>query len=81
MLTLCLHYSEWPTIPQIYLKGEFIGGCDIILGMHQSGELTSVRRLSATKSNASLTWSTLQMLQEKDVLPKEQAQPTDAGAS
>ena len=33
-------YSNWPTIPQIYFKGEFIGGCDILLQMHQSGELT-----------------------------------------
>lgn len=32
-------YSEWPTIPQIYIKGEFIGGCDILLNMHQSGDL------------------------------------------
>jgi monothiol glutaredoxin len=32
-------YSEWPTIPQVYVKGEFIGGCDIILNMHQSGDL------------------------------------------
>ncbi|KDE02839.1 monothiol glutaredoxin [Microbotryum lychnidis-dioicae p1A1 Lamole] len=32
-------YSEWPTIPQLYVKGEFVGGCDIVLGMHQSGEL------------------------------------------
>ncbi|KAG7571442.1 hypothetical protein FFLO_00625 [Filobasidium floriforme] len=32
-------YSEWPTIPQVYVKGEFVGGCDIILSMHQSGEL------------------------------------------
>ncbi|CDZ97688.1 glutaredoxin-related protein [Phaffia rhodozyma] len=32
-------YSEWPTIPQVYLKGEFLGGCDILLGMHSSGEL------------------------------------------
>ncbi|KAK7466285.1 monothiol glutaredoxin grx5 [Stygiomarasmius scandens] len=32
-------FSEWPTIPQLYVKGEFIGGCDILLGMHQSGEL------------------------------------------
>ena len=32
-------YSNWPTIPQIYFKGEFIGGCDILLQMHQSGEL------------------------------------------
>ncbi|KAI9637966.1 thioredoxin-like protein [Dioszegia hungarica] len=32
-------YSEWPTIPQVYIKGEFVGGCDIVLSMHQSGEL------------------------------------------
>jgi len=32
-------YSEWPTIPQVYVNGEFVGGCDILLGMHQSGEL------------------------------------------
>lgn len=32
-------YSEWPTIPQLYVNGEFIGGCDIITSMHESGEL------------------------------------------
>ncbi|KIL65617.1 hypothetical protein M378DRAFT_49903, partial [Amanita muscaria Koide BX008] len=32
-------YAEWPTIPQVYVNGEFVGGCDIVLGMHQSGEL------------------------------------------
>ena len=32
-------YSNWPTIPQIYLGGEFVGGCDIFLQMHQNGEL------------------------------------------
>ncbi|KAI9016537.1 thioredoxin-like protein [Phycomyces nitens] len=32
-------YSEWPTIPQVYVKGEFVGGCDIMLNMHQSGDL------------------------------------------
>jgi len=32
-------FSNWPTIPQIYFDGEFIGGCDILLQMHQSGEL------------------------------------------
>ena len=32
-------YSDWPTIPQVYFKGEFIGGCDILLQMHQNGEL------------------------------------------
>ena len=32
-------YSDWPTIPQLYVKGEFVGGCDIITGMTLSGEL------------------------------------------
>jgi monothiol glutaredoxin len=32
-------YSSWPTIPQLYLAGEFQGGCDIITEMYQSGEL------------------------------------------
>ena len=33
------HYSNWPTYPQLYVKGELIGGCDIALEMYQSGEL------------------------------------------
>ncbi|KAK9919169.1 hypothetical protein WJX75_009842 [Coccomyxa subellipsoidea] len=33
-------YSQWPTIPQVYIKGDFVGGSDILMGMHQSGELT-----------------------------------------
>jgi len=32
-------FSEWPTIPQLYVNGEFIGGCDIITSMHENGEL------------------------------------------
>ena len=32
-------FSSWPTIPQLYVKGEFVGGCDIIREMHQTGEL------------------------------------------
>ena len=32
-------YSSWPTVPQVYLGGEFIGGCDIVLQLHQNGEL------------------------------------------
>ncbi|KAG0642305.1 putative monothiol glutaredoxin-5 [Tuber brumale] len=32
-------YSNWPTIPQLYVNKEFIGGCDILVSMHQSGEL------------------------------------------
>jgi monothiol glutaredoxin len=34
-------FSNWPTIPQLYVKGEFIGGCDIVREMFQSGELVS----------------------------------------
>jgi monothiol glutaredoxin len=33
------HFSNWPTIPQLYVKGEFIGGCDIVREMYESGEL------------------------------------------
>ncbi len=32
-------YTNWPTVPQLYIKGEFVGGCDIMMEMFQSGEL------------------------------------------
>lgn len=32
-------FSNWPTIPQVYVKGEFVGGCDIVREMYQTGEL------------------------------------------
>ena len=32
-------YANWPTIPQLYIKGEFVGGCDIVQEMHESGDL------------------------------------------
>ena len=32
-------FSDWPTIPQIYIKGEFVGGCDIVKEMYENGEL------------------------------------------
>lgn len=35
-------FSNWPTIPQLYVKGEFIGGCDIVREMFQAGELTAL---------------------------------------
>src|ERR1700735_4925687 len=35
-------YSNWPTIPQLYVQGEFVGGCDIITEMFQSGELEAL---------------------------------------
>ena len=41
-------YSNWPTIPQLYVKGEFVGGSDIMMEMYQSGELQQV--LGTTQS-------------------------------
>jgi monothiol glutaredoxin len=35
-------FSSWPTVPQLYVKGEFIGGCDIVREMYESGELTEL---------------------------------------
>ena len=35
-------YSNWPTLPQLYINKEFIGGCDIILQLHESGELKAL---------------------------------------
>jgi monothiol glutaredoxin len=35
-------FSDWPTIPQVYVKGEFIGGCDVVTGMFQQGELVDM---------------------------------------
>ncbi|KAI9924040.1 monothiol glutaredoxin grx5 [Aspergillus wentii] len=35
-------YSDWPTIPQLYLENEFVGGCDILMSMHQNGELAKM---------------------------------------
>jgi monothiol glutaredoxin len=35
-------YSDWPTIPQLYVRGEFVGGCDIVREMFQNGELKTL---------------------------------------
>ena len=35
-------YADWPTVPQLYVNGEFVGGCDIMMEMDQSGELEKV---------------------------------------
>lgn len=35
-------FSDWPTIPQLYVRGEFIGGCDIIMELFQNGELPEI---------------------------------------
>ena len=36
------HFSQWPTIPQLYVKGEFVGGCDIVREMAEAGELQTL---------------------------------------
>lgn len=45
-------FSNWPTLPQIYIQGEFIGGCDIIREMYQSQELQSLLRSHQLLSEA-----------------------------
>jgi monothiol glutaredoxin len=35
-------YSDWPTIPQLYINNEFVGGCDIVVSMHQNGDLAKM---------------------------------------
>lgn len=44
-------YSEWPTFPQLYIKGAFIGGCDIVREMFQAGELQSELEKAGLKVN------------------------------
>ena len=50
-------FSDWPTIPQVYFDGEFVGGCDILLQMHQSGDLVDELKSIGIKSA---------LLEEKD---------------
>lgn len=35
-------YSDWPTMPQLYINREFVGGCDILMSMHQNGDLSKM---------------------------------------
>ena len=44
-------FANWPTIPQLYVKGEFVGGCDIIREMFQTGELQEVLRNKGVQFN------------------------------
>jgi monothiol glutaredoxin len=47
-------YADWPTFPQIYVDGELIGGCDITVELHQSGELKSMMEAAAAKQPESV---------------------------
>ncbi|XP_067011881.1 uncharacterized monothiol glutaredoxin ycf64-like [Anabrus simplex] len=57
-------YSKWPTVPQVYINGEFVGGCDILLQMHQNGELIEELR------KAGITSSLLETAKRKQDDPK-----------
>ena len=46
-------YSNWPTIPQLYVKGEFVGGCDIVREMFQAGELQGLLKEKGVPAKAS----------------------------
>ena len=43
-------YSNWPTIPQLYVKGEFVGGCDIVREMFQTGELQDLLKTKGVQT-------------------------------
>ena len=45
-------FSSWPTIPQLYVKGEFVGGCDIVREMYENGELQSFLKDHGTPARA-----------------------------
>lgn len=45
-------YSNWPTVPQLYVKGEFVGGCDIVREMFQAGELQDMLNTKGVANNA-----------------------------
>ena len=48
-------YSNWPTIPQLYVKGEFVGGCDIVREMFQAGELQQTLKEKGVAMKADTT--------------------------
>lgn len=45
-------FSSWPTIPQLYIKGEFVGGCDIVREMYESGELKELLQSRGIQTQA-----------------------------
>ena len=44
-------FKDWPTFPQLYIKGEFVGGCDIIREMYESGELNELISSKGIETN------------------------------
>ncbi len=48
-------YSQWPTVPQLFIKGEFVGGCDIVREMAQSGELEALLETKGIEAQPAAT--------------------------
>ena len=48
-------YSQWPTVPQLFIKGEFVGGCDIVREMAQSGELETLLETKGIEAQPAAT--------------------------
>jgi monothiol glutaredoxin len=44
-------FSDWPTFPQLFVEGELIGGCDIIVEMHESGELLPIIKAASPQED------------------------------
>lgn len=75
-------YSSWPTIPQLYVKGEFVGGCDILLGMHQSGELEQVHLSGLALLTQPQTDQFMQLFTKEGLAPKaEEPAPASTAQS
>jgi monothiol glutaredoxin len=45
-------FSDWPTVPQLYVKGEFVGGCDIVREMFETGELAQLLAIRGVRTSA-----------------------------
>ncbi|XP_031849395.1 glutaredoxin 5 [Nomia melanderi] len=58
-------YTNWPTIPQVFINGEFVGGCDILLEMHRNGELVQELQKVGIKSGF------VEKEEKKEEKPKE----------
>lgn len=45
-------FANWPTFPQLWVEGELVGGCDIVIEMHESGELEKLVKVAAERANS-----------------------------
>ena len=77
-------YSDWPTIPQLYVKGEFIGGCDIVKGLYAAGELHAKLGVTVEEvapPRVTVTDAASEVLREAAASEKEQALRVEIGAA